>query len=182
MPSLKIPVGSQDHAQGSPDAAVTLVEYGDYQCPYCGEAYPIVKRLQELLGNHLRFVFRNFPIAELHPNAISAAVTAEFAAAHDRFWPVHDGIYENQERLGLPLYEELMQAQGLSPGELRTAIESGAYEERIRNDFQGGVRSGVNGTPSFFINGQRYDGPADLRAMADALGEAIAAAGSIRRT
>jgi len=182
MPSLKIPVRSQDHAQGSPDAAVTLVEYGDYQCPYCGEAYPIVKRLQELLGNHLRFVFRNFPIAELHPNAIGAAVTAEFAAAHGRFWPVHDAIYENQERLGLPLYEELMSGQGLSPDELRAALESGAYEERIRNDFQGGVRSGVNGTPSFFINGQRYDGAADLRAMADALGEAIAAAGSTRRT
>ena len=176
MATLKIPVGPEDHAQGDADAPVTLVEYGDYQCPYCGAAHPIVKQFQEQFGEDLRFVFRNFPIAEMHPNAMSAASTAEYAAANGRFWEAHDALFENQQRLGLPFYEELVIALGLLPEELYVALESGTFEEKIRSDFNGGVRSGVNGTPSFFINGTRFDGPG-FEAMADAIAIAIAAGG-----
>jgi protein-disulfide isomerase len=176
MTTLKIPVGPKDHAQGDASAPVTLVEYGDYQCPYCGAAYPIVKQLQEQFGKDLRFIFRNFPIAEMHPNAMSAASTAEYAAVNGRFWEAHDALYENQRQLGLPLYEELVTELGLLPADLRVALESGTFEEKIRSDFTGGVRSGVNGTPSFFINGTRFDGP-DFEAMANAINNAIVAPG-----
>ena len=173
MTTLKIPVGPQDHAQGDATAPVTLVEYGDYQCPYCGAAHPEVKQLQQRFGKDLRFVFRNFPIAELHPHAISAATTAEFAATNGHFWEAHDALYENQQQLGMPLYAALATGLGLPTTELLIAIESGAFEPKIRSDFNGGVRSGVNGTPSFFINGTRFDGP-DFEDMANMIGEAIA--------
>ena len=173
MTTLKIPVGPQDHAQGDATAPVTLVEYGDYQCPYCGAAHPMVKQLQHRFGKDLRFVFRNFPIAELHPHAMSAAATAEFAGTRGRFWEAHDALYENQQQLGMPLYAALATGLGLPTTELLIAIESGAFEPKIRSDFTGGVRSGVNGTPSFFINGTRFDGP-DFEDMANMIGEAIA--------
>jgi protein-disulfide isomerase len=173
MTTLKTPVGPQDHAQGDATAPVTLVEYGDYQCPYCGAAYPMVKQLQQRFGKGLRFVFRNFPIAELHPQAMSAAATAEFAATSGHFWEVHDALYENQRRLGMPFYEALAAGLGLPTTELRIALESGTFEEKIRSDFTGGVRSGVNGTPSFFINGTRFDGPG-FEDMANTIDEAIA--------
>lgn len=173
MSTLKIPVGPHDHAQGDANAPVTLVEYGDYECPYCGAAYPEVKQLQQRFGKGLRFVFRNFPIAEMHPHAMSAAATAEFAATSGHFWEAHDALYENQPLLGMPFYEALATGLGLSTTALRIALESGAFVDKIRSDFTGGVRSGVNGTPSFFINGTRFDGP-DFEAMAITIGEAIA--------
>jgi protein-disulfide isomerase len=175
MATLKIPVGPQDHVQGDANALVTLVEYGDYECPFCGAAYPIVKQLQEQFGADLRFVFRNFPITQLHPHAMGAASTAEYAAINGRFWDTHDALYENQQWLGLPLYEKIVIELGLPPANLLVALESGAFEEKIRSDFTGGVRSGVNGTPSFFINGTRFDG-LDFEAMAYAINAAIVTA------
>jgi len=169
MAKLKHPVGPEDHVQGPPDAPVTLVEYGDYQCPYCGAAYPVLKRVQEALGDRLRFVFRNFPITQMHPEALRAASVAEFAGAHGRYWEVHDYLYEHQTRLGPTLYERAVTSQGLSAEALDAALRVGTFEERIRNDFNDGVRSGVNGTPSFFINGERYDGGADFEEMVEVL-------------
>src|SRR5438105_10467607 len=112
MAELKVPVNENDHVQGKEDAPVTLVEYGDYECPYCGRAYYVIKRVQDHFGDDLRFVFRNFPLVEVHPLAEPAAETAEFAGAHGRFWEMHDGIYENQDRLGIPLLFELATALG----------------------------------------------------------------------
>src|SRR5271155_277337 len=100
MAKLKTPVGPEDHTQGGPHAPVTLVEYGDYECPHCGMAYPIVKRVQKHFGSRLRFVFRNFPLKEMHPNAEPAAESAEFAGAQGRYWEMHDGIYANQVAIG----------------------------------------------------------------------------------
>lgn len=99
MAKLRTPVTSRDHIQGPEDAELTLVEYGDYECPSCGSAYPIVKRIQEQLGKRLRFVFRNFPLSEIHPHAESAAEAVEFSAAQGRFWEMHDLLFENQEQL-----------------------------------------------------------------------------------
>jgi protein-disulfide isomerase len=173
MATLKIPVTSADHVQGDANAPVVLVEYGDYECPHCGHAHPIVKRVQKHFGKRLGFVFRNFPLNEIHPNAEAAAESAEFAAVGGRFWEMHNGIFENQEELGLPLLLELAEKLGLSAKSLESALESREYEPRVKNDFMGGVRSGVNGTPTFFINGQRHDGTfayEDLVAAIDAGG------------
>ncbi len=154
---LKIPVSAEDHLQGDPHAPVMLVEYGDYECPHCGRAYPIVQRVQKHFGKQLAFVFRNFPLNEIHPHAQSAAESAEFAAAHQRFWEMHDLIFENQAQLGMPMLLQLAGTLGLSGTDLGSAPESEKYTPHVKKDFLGGVRSGVNGTPTFFINGRRHD-------------------------
>ena len=156
MSTLRIPVSSSDHSQGPADAPVTLVEYGDYQCPYCGEAYDVIKQLQARFGNKLRFVFRNFPIVEAHPQAAAAAITAEYAGSHGKFWQAHDALYENQGQLGEAFYAELMRSLGLDVAGLQRAFDSGEFNERIQADIDGGLRSGVNGTPGLFINGQAF--------------------------
>ncbi|MEA3107777.1 MAG: hypothetical protein QOI88_2382 [Gammaproteobacteria bacterium] len=158
MTTLKVPVTPHDHAKGPPNAPVTLLEYGDYECPYCGLAHPIVKLIQKHFGQRLRFVFRHFPLSQAHPNAESAAQTAEFAGVNGKFWDMHDGLYDNQDRLGLPLYLTLTSLLGLSELELREALVRGTFAPKVRADFLSGVRSGVNGTPCFFINGVRHDG------------------------
>jgi protein-disulfide isomerase len=169
MATLKVPVTAEDHIQGDPDAEITLLEYGDYECPHCGRAHPIVKRVQKHFGRRLRFVFRNFPLSQVHPNAQTAAETSEFAGAHGRFWEMHDLIYENQDRLGLPLFLMLAERLGLDVPALRDALTGGEFEPRVRRDFLSGVRSGVNGTPTFFINEQRHDGPWEFEDLVTAL-------------
>jgi protein-disulfide isomerase len=158
MSKLRAPVTPHDHIRGPANAPVTLVEYGDYECPACGAAYPIVNLVRQRFGPRLRLVFRHFPLSQAHPNAESAAESAEFSGARSLFWEMHDGIYENQDRLGLPLLFALAEALGLSGPDLRAALASGIYAPKVRQDFLGGVRSGVNRTPTFFINGVRHDG------------------------
>jgi len=171
-PSLHPPVGPEDHIQGSDDAEVTLVEYGDFECPYCGAAYPILKRVQQRLGRRLRFVYRHFPIAELHPHAEPAAEASESVAAQggpDAFWPMHDLLFEHQRRLkydDLARYAEQAGAQG---DLVLNDLDEGRYRERVRESFMSGARSGVNGTPTLFIDGIRYDGPRDEEKLVAAL-------------
>jgi protein-disulfide isomerase len=157
MSTLKNPVTQDDHIQGDEDAPITLVEYGDYECPYCGSAYPIVKRIQKHFGKRLRFVFRNFPIVEAHPDAGIAAMTAEFAASQQKFWEMHDTLYENQNSLDLKDLLNYARVLGLSAPDLQVAIDTEAFADKIQADFMGGVRSGVSGTPMFFINGNRHN-------------------------
>jgi protein-disulfide isomerase len=171
MATLKVPIKREDHIQGPDSAHVTLVEYGDYECPHCGHAYPIVKRIQTHFGDELRFVFRNFPISEAHPNAEKAAEAAEFASAQGRFWEMHDLLFENQNRLGDALYTGIAAELRLSSVALLQALENNVYKGRVRADFNGGVRSGVNGTPTFFINGRRHDGPFEFEDLARAINE-----------
>jgi len=169
MNRLSIAVHVSDHLQGSLDASRNLVQYGDYECSACGAAFPIVKRLQAYLGDKLLFVYRNFPLREVHPHAEHAAETAEFAAAHGNFWEMHDLLYENQENLEDESLFGFAAAVGLSPNKLRRSLEAGIYRDRIDNDFRGGVRSGVNGTPTFFINGLRYDGSYNFDGLLQAI-------------
>jgi protein-disulfide isomerase len=171
--SLRVPVSDQDHIQGSNEAKCTLVEYGDYECPHCGHAHPIVKRAQKHFGKKLRFVFRNFPLAEMHPHAESAAETAEYASTQGKFWEMHDGLFENQEQLGGALYLKLAQQFGLPPQDLRAAVEKREFLARVKSDFTGGVKSGVNGTPTFFINGKRHDGSSEYEDLIEAIDAAI---------
>jgi protein-disulfide isomerase len=169
MSKLSIPVSDKDHRQGDAGAPCTLVEYGDYQCPSCGQAYPIVKRVQKHFGKRLLFVFRNFPLSEMHPYAEPAAETAEFAGAHHKFWEMHDLLYENQDRLDDALLFQLAEQLQLDPEKLRQALAAKEFEPRVRADFRGGVRSGVSGTPTFFINGQRHDGAYDYASLVEAI-------------
>jgi protein-disulfide isomerase len=162
MSILKVPVTSIDHMRGQPAASVTLVEYGDYECPHCGRAHAIVQRVQRHFGDQLRFVFRHFPLTQIHPNAEPAAEAAEWAGAHERFWEMHNGLYDNQDQLGLPLLAILAGALGLPEAELRDTLQKRIFAPKVRRDFLSGVQSGVNGTPSFFINGRRYDGSWDF--------------------
>lgn len=169
MATLKVPVTSEDHMEGSEKSSITLVEYGDYECPHCGTAYPIVKQVQTHFGKQLRFVFRNFPLTEVHPNAEVAAETAEFAAVHDRFWEMHDLLYENQQQFSLPLFLKIAESLELPQDELSEALENQTYAPKIRKDFLGGVRSGVNGTPTFFINGERHNGSFEFEDLVAAI-------------
>jgi protein-disulfide isomerase len=169
MATLKVPVTARDHVQGDEKAPITLVEYGDYECPHCGMAHPIVKRVQKHFGKRLLFVFRNFPLKEIHPYAEPAAEAAEFAGTHQRFWEMHDGLFENQESLGPALLLELAEAIGLSKPDLQVAMETQEYAARVQEDFLGGARSGVNGTPTFFINGHRHDGSFALADLVEAI-------------
>jgi protein-disulfide isomerase len=173
MATLKIAVTAQDHIQGPDDAPVTLVEYGDYECPHCGRAYPIVKMVQKHFGPRLRFVFRNFPLTELHPHAESAAETAEFAGTKGKFWEMHDAMFENQSHLSEPTLLQLARELKLPADGLSAALQSAQFEPRVQADFGGGVRSGVNGTPTFFINGHRHDAPFDFEDLVAAIDTAL---------
>ena len=162
---LAPPVSDRDHVQGPPAAPVTLLEYGDYQCPACGLAYPVVKELQAQLGARLRFVFRNFPIATMHPYAEHAAEAAEAAGAQGRFWEMHDVLYENQDALADDDLVQNAVTLGLDSARFSGELTQHTHAARVREDFMSGARSGVNGTPTFFINGFRHDASFDLETM-----------------
>lgn len=173
MSQLKVPVSNNDHVDGPVAAPVTLIEYGDYECPFCGLAHPTVKAVRNHYTNDLRFVFRHFPLTQVHPHAEPAAETAEFAGDRSRFWEMHDALYEAQRWLSMPLLFNLTSSLGLSEIELRDALAQERYRPKVRNDFIGGVRSGVNGTPTFFVNGIRHNGPFDFENLAAAIDAAL---------
>jgi len=166
---LAVPVDEDDHSQGPADAPVTLVEYGDFECPHCRRAYPIVKAVQRRLGTRLRFVFRNFPLKELHLHAEHAAEAAEAAAAQGKFWVMHDRLFERQFALEDDNLIEYAAELGLDAARVARELAAHTYKPQVRDDFMSGVRSGVNGTPTFFINGVRYDESWDEAPLAAAL-------------
>ena len=159
----------RDHIQGKSDAAATLVQYGDYECPYCGAAYPIVKEVQASMGESLRFVFRNFPITTSHPHAEQAAEAAEAAATQGKFWQMHDLLYENQKRLRDRDLHSYAEELGLDVELFDKELAKHVHAERVQEDFMSGVRSGVNGTPTFFVNDVRHDDSYDLQSLLAAL-------------
>jgi protein-disulfide isomerase len=170
---LTVPVDvDRDHIQGPADASVTLLEYGDYECPYCGAAYPIVKEVQDRMGDRLRFVFRNFPITTSHPHAEQAAEAAEAAGSQGRFWEMHDTLYENQRRLGDDDLRSYAARIGLDLESFERDVAEHVHAPRVREDFMSGVRSGVNGTPTFYINGVRHDDSYELETLLAALEQA----------
>ena len=171
-PPLSVPVSDRDHAQGPSGAPVTLLEYGDYECPYCGRAYPIVKEIQKRLGDRLRFVFRNFPLNNVHAHASVAAQAAEAAAAQGKFWEMHDILYEHQDDLADVDLERLAIRVGLELYKFDADLASQRFARRVREDVESGQASGVTGTPTFFINGRRYTGPRELEPLLAAVEEA----------
>lgn len=178
MSRLRVPVTSRDHSRGGGlDAPAMLVEYGDYECPACAKVRPIVDNVATMLGERLCYVFRHFPRKAIHPRAEQAAQAAEAAARQFAFWPMHDLLFEHPHALddaSLLVYGEQL---GLDVTSFGQDISEHPHEARVRRDFMGGVRSGVNGTPTFFVNGLRYDGRHDLDALFDVLRRAARAAG-----
>jgi protein-disulfide isomerase len=174
-PRLSVPVSEgRDHLQGPADAPVTLVQYGDYECPYCGAAYPIIKEVQGRMGARLRFVFRNFPISTSHPHAEQAAEAAEAAATQGKFWEMHDHLYEHQRHLRDDDLRSYAEALGLDVDVFDKELAEHVHAGRIHEDFMSGVRSGVNGTPTFFINGVRHDDSYDFETLLSAVERAVA--------
>ena len=175
-PRLTLPLSEKrDHIQGPNAAKVVMVEYGDYQCPYCGEAYPIIKKIQEKYGNNLRFVFRNFPLTQIHPRAEFGAEMAEASAAQGKFWEMHDYIYENQKSLN---DEEVFlkyadKKLGLDKDKIHQSVAQHTFVPRIREDFMSGVRSGVNGTPTLFIHEHRHNGSYEFKDLDNAIKSAL---------
>jgi protein-disulfide isomerase len=155
--ALKPPVSQNDHIQGNLHAEIELVEYGDYQCPHCGDAYPIVKSLQRQFGRNLKFIFRNFPLTEVHPQAKIAAVATEAAALQGKFWEMHDIIFENQRNLMRSSIMRYAAAVGLQLDQFESDLDNYKLVKKVEMDFESGLRSGVNGTPGFFVNGEKYN-------------------------
>jgi protein-disulfide isomerase len=168
---LVVPVSERDHIQGTATAAVTLVQYGDYECPYTRQSTTIVRAIQQQLGEQLRFVFRNFPLTEIHPHALHAAFAAEAAAAQGKFWQMHDYIFHHQHTLEDSDLEQFAGAVGLDIQQFARDMAKRPYISRIEEDLQSGIRSGVRGTPTFFINGVLYPGSWEKEALLSALEE-----------
>jgi protein-disulfide isomerase len=156
--ALRLPVNEEDHIEGNIDAPITLVEYGDYQCPHCGRAYPIVKRIQEEMGDRMRFVFRDFPLEKAHPQALVAAVASEAAGRQGKFWEMHDLLFENQRRLHHAGLVEYATALGLDIDRFEQDLNDEQLAIRVKDEFYSGMRSGVNATPTFFVNGEKFEG------------------------
>jgi protein-disulfide isomerase len=166
---LVVPVTRRDHHAGPLAAAAQLLEYGDFECPACGAVHPLVKAIRQAMGDTLCFAFRNFPLTNIHPHAESAAEAAESAGAQGSYWKMHDLLFENQEALDIDALGDYAELIGLDASRLIGEVLAHAHQSRVREDFMSGTRSGVNGTPTFFINGFRYDGPRDPESMVAAL-------------
>ena len=166
---LTPPVHEGDHVRGAADAPVTLVEYADYQCPYCGEAFYALRALEQRMGDRLRFAFRNFPLTRAHPFALQAAEAAEAAGAQGRFWEMHDILFQHQDALDLHFLLRYAEQLDLDLERFRRDLEEHRFVPRIEQDMESGVRSGVQGTPSFFINRQRYEGEWDFDTLLSVL-------------
>jgi protein-disulfide isomerase len=161
---LAVPVGERDHVRGPAEAPVTLVEYGDFECPYTRRARPVVRRLGQDFGDRLLLVFRNFPLSRIHPHAQAAAEAAEAAAAQGRYWEMHDLLLENQRHLEDEYLKRYAQQLGLDTERFERELAQHAHARRVREDLRGGLKSRVRGAPTFFVNGLRHDGPNDLAA------------------
>ena len=169
---LAPPVTDLDHSQGDESASVTLIEYGDFECPSCGRAYPVLKRVKARMGSRLRFVFRQFPVGENHPHAEHAAEASESVATlggNQAFWSMHDQLFENQRALEDDALARYAIEAGVDGRAVLDDLAEATYAQYVRDSFMKGVRAGVNGTPTFFIDGIRYDGPRDEEALVAAL-------------
>jgi protein-disulfide isomerase len=170
--NLSVVVGKSDHSLGPEDAPVILVEYGDYQCPFCADMNPMIKSIAKGMGTQMRFVFRHMPLIEVHPYAQYAAEAAEAAGAQGKFWEMHDGIYQQQSELGSDLVHQLAVKIKLDIEQFSSDLDSRRFRPRVKRDFMGGMRSGVAGTPALFINSKRYEGALNQASLQSAVGRA----------
>jgi protein-disulfide isomerase len=172
-PRLRVPINERDHVRGPATAPVTLLEYGDYECPFCAAAHPAVQQVERMLGGSMRFAFRHFPLAQAHLHAQQAAEAAEAAGEQGRFWEMHDLLFRYQDSLDLPSLLRYAAALKLDVRHFATELEQHTHAPRVGEDFMSGVRSGVNGTPTFFVNGVRHNGGYDVTSLVTALESAL---------
>jgi NhaA family Na+:H+ antiporter len=159
---LALPVDpARDHVRGPVDAPLTLVEYGDYECPFCGAAHPVVEAVRRQLGDDLRFVFRHFPLVTVHAHAWGAAEAAEAAGAQDKFWPMHDLLFADPGHLSVADLLARAIALDLDMDRFEADLRDRIHARKVQEDFLSGVYGGAQGTPTFFVNGARYDGMPD---------------------
>ena len=169
MSTLQPPLDGRDHLRGDLSRPIHLVEFGDYQCPFCGQAELVIRALEQAFGDQLCFAFRNFPLGGSHPHAQLAAEAAEAAGAQGMFWEMHDLLFENQHALAEPYLHQYAKQLGLDMGQFAADLQAHRFLGKIRADLHGGAVSGVAGTPTFFINGLRHDGPHDFDTLHAAL-------------
>lgn len=169
---LAPPIGERDHVQGPAGASITLVEYGDFECPFCGDAFAIVREAQRRFGDRLRVVFRHFPVPAVHPHAQRAAEAAEAAAAQGSFWAMHDYLFTHQPSLAQPDLIRYADLLGLDVDRFARELRDGTFAARVQEDVSSGRQSGVAGTPTFFINGRRHEESWDLKPLLAALNAA----------
>jgi len=167
--SLRSEVNEKDHILGNEDAAIVLVEYGDYECPYCGRAFIEMKKVKKDMGDDLKFVFRNFPLTNMHPYAMHAAIASEVAGDSGKFWEMHDLLFENQNSLEDEYLVDYAKKLGLDEKDFETKFSEPKFKEKVEEDLESGLRSGVNGTPSFFVNGEKYEGDYTASAITEYL-------------
>lgn len=167
-PGLVVPVTPRDHAIGPDGAAITLVEYGDLECPHCALAHPLLAEIREQLAGDVRHVFRHFPL-DVHPHAAMAAMAAEAAAGQGRFWQLLDIVYQDNANLDAAAILRMAKKAGVNTRRLQRELDSGIHAPRVRADQLGGQRSGVRGTPTLFINGARYEGTWSMESMVGAI-------------
>jgi protein-disulfide isomerase len=172
-PRLTVPVSDRDHVQGAASAPIDLVEYGDFECPHCGRAAGVVGQLRFEFGDKLRFVFRHFPLSKMHPHARKAAEASEAAAAAGKFWEMHDTLFEHAAMLSVPDLARYAEELGLDADGFIAALVGDTYSARVQEDLSSGVRSGVNGTPTFFINGVRHSGGYELESLRAGIEQAV---------
>ena len=170
--SLAIPVGEHDRVRGPAEAPITLVEYGDFECPFCGMAYPVVRELGRRLGDRLRVVFRHFPLRDQHPHAQHAAEAAEAAAEQGKFWEMHDALFEHQQALADAHLIRYAAELGLDTNRFRRELTEHRYRDRVQEDVLSGLHSGVRGTPTFFVNGVRHEGRWEIEDLLAAIAAA----------
>jgi len=173
MSKLKPTVSVQDHVRGDLHAPGILVEYGDFQCPHCGAAYPILKKIEKDYKDKMAFVFRHFPLAEIHPFAQAAAVASEAAANQGKFWQMHALIFENQQLLGIEMLLQLAESLKLDMKRFGHDFKDPKMFKKVEDQFESGILSGVNGTPSFYINGAKYNDSYDYDSLTRAIDQAI---------
>ena len=176
MNTLTVPINERDHLRGSPDAPVLLVEYGDFECPYCGAAYVVLKKLEKEMPDQLAVVFREFPLVNVHPHALLAAEAAEAAAAQGKFWRMHDVLFEHQDALAPADLEKYATALHLDLKRFAGDLTAHAFLRKIQGDMEGGLQSGVKGTPSFFITGVLHEGGYDEASLRAAILQVAAGA------
>jgi protein-disulfide isomerase len=175
-PTLTVPLSGRDHVIGPETASVTLLEYGDYECPFCRAAEGSVEQLLQVAGDEMRYAYRHFPLSQIHAHAQQAAEAAEAAAEQGEFWEMHRLLFARQDRLGLRDLLGYAAALGLDVRRFATELEAHVHAPRVREDFMSGVRSGVNGTPTFFVNGRRHNGGYDVGSLLAALRSAESSA------
>jgi protein-disulfide isomerase len=166
---LTPPLGAGDHVDGPPGAPLELVMYGDFQCPFCTAAQPILRRVRDRLGGELRFAFRHFPLRSVHPDAERAAQASEAAAAQGAFWPMHDALYGLRGRLGIDDIAGAAARLRLDVERLRAELADGTHAARVQADVESGLAAGVSGTPTFFVAGERHKGAFDAQSLIAAL-------------